>query len=58
MRRVAVVFNLSDAWEQWELEVPDDATEDEILAGTCEWNFLELLDGGNGYMTAVEVEEE
>jgi len=30
MKRVTVVFDITDAWETWEAEVPDETTEDDI----------------------------
>jgi hypothetical protein len=55
VKDVEITFALYNAWEVWTISVPDDATEEDIAAGTVEWDFVCLEDAGNSNMTVEEV---
>lgn len=52
-KQVLVNFDLTNAWEEWIIEVPDDADPNDLDFSQIE--FVELTDAGNSGMTIVDV---
>jgi hypothetical protein len=55
-RIVQITYTLERAWETWEVEVPAEVTDDEIIGNNYVGEFITLVEQGNDYMTATEVE--
>jgi len=58
MKTIIVGYDLSEAWETWEIDVPDDLDEtdlDAIEAHVAENGLDGLVDAGNSGMTITSV---
>lgn len=57
MKRMRVTYSLTDAWETWTVEVPDDVTADDVLAGRVDAELSNLEESGSGRFTPTDVNE-
>jgi len=56
MKQATIVFELTDAYEEWLVEIPEDADLDTLNFTDVE--FLRMKESGNSSMTISEISDE
>ena len=56
MKQATIVFELTDAYEEWLVEIPEDA--DPVTLNFADVEFLRMKESGNSSMTISEISDE